>query len=214
MQLISQGTTTAEMTASQSSSLQNHTNEAKLQFTQMPQNIAEIIGLEMLGSNPNDLPNFLAKLSTNYGINFLDQETIDYRRAEEIFSRCVELRWSKYEFDKRLNEFLDTNKWFNFTRADFLNMERSKLYPHSWYLEQVAKNPSAKFEAYYVGTDIMYRFKSDRPIRGLKQIEWFKSGQAVSESHRLEQSEADAKETWQKVSELCKKYNFKNPFEN
>ncbi len=60
----------------------------------------------------------------------------------------------------------------------------------------------------------MYRFKADRPIRGLKQIDWFKSGQAVAESHRLEQSEADAKETWKKVSELCEKYNFKNPFNN
>ena len=180
----------------------------------MPQNIAEIIGLPMLGSNPNDLLEFVSKLSVNYGIDFLNHDSADYRRAEEIFSRCVELRWSKFEFDKRLNEFLDTNRWFNFTRADFLNIERQKLYPHSWYLEQVSKNPSAKFEAYYVGTDIMYRFKSDRPIRGLKQIDWFKSGQAVNESHRLEQSAADAQETWNKVQELCDKYNFKNPFNN
>ena len=168
----------------------------------------------MLGSSAEDLPKFLAKLSINCGVNFEDVYSADYQKAKDIYTRCVELRWSQYEFEKRLNEFLDTNKWINFTRADFLGLERQKLYPHSWYLEQVSKNPSAKFEAYYVGTDIMYRFKSDRPIRGLKQIDWFKSGQAVSESHRLEQSAEDSQETWNKVSELCEKYNFKNPFKN
>lgn len=168
----------------------------------------------MLGDNPNDILEFTEKLTTNYGIDFTDIKTTNYHKAKDIYQRCVELKWSKYEFNKRLNEFLDTNKWFNFTRADFINLERQKLYPRSWYLEEVAKNPSAKFEAYYINGDIMYRFKAERPIRGLQQVDWFRQGQAIEESHRLEQSEADAIETMQKVDELCKKYNFKNPFTN
>lgn len=168
----------------------------------------------MLGTKPSHLMDFLTKLTTNYGIDFLNQDNADYQRAKDIFARCTELNWSLFEFNKRLNEFLDTNKWFNFTRADFINIQREQLYPHSWYIEEVTKNPSAKFEAYYVNGDIMYRFKKNRPIKGLTPVEWFNGGQIISESHRLEQSESDAIETMKKVSELCKKYNFKNPFDN
>ena len=166
----------------------------------------------MLGSNPKDYTDYLEKLTTNYNVKFTDVKSLDFKRANDIYDRCVELRWSRKEFSMRLNEFLDTHKWFNFTRADFLACERKQLYPRAWYLEQVAKNSSTEFEAYYVPTEqgeiIMYRFRSEKRIQGLKFVEAFepKTKRIDDNSRLLEESSIDKEANKKILDDALKKF--------
>lgn len=169
-----------------------------------------------MGSNPKDYTDYLEKLTTNYNVKFTDVRSLDFKRANDIFHRCVELKWSRKEFQIRLNEFLDTHKWFNFTRADFLACERKQLYPRAWYLEQVAKNPSAEFEAYYVPTDqgeiIMYRFRSEKRIQGLRFVEAFeqKTKRIDDNSRLLEESSIDKEANKKILDDALKKFYSKS----
>lgn len=177
-------------------------------------NIADVVGLEKLSAE--HLAITVKKMTVNYGDAFLNKESDEFQRVLDIFERCQKLGWSKNEYFERLEEFLDERRWHNFTRADFMNKERRKLYNRAWYLEQVAKNPSAEFEAYYVPTDqgeiIMYRFRSEKRIQGLRFVEAFeqKTKRIDDNSRLLEESSIDKEANKKILDDALKKFYSKS----
>ncbi len=124
-----------------------------------------------------DFTNLIIKFSVNFGLDFSPKEDNQYfLKVKDIFERCKALGWSKEEFSQRLEWFLDNHQWKDFTRAHFISKyERPKLYPYTWYLEQINKNPdSAKdIESWEVPINgqniIMYRYADGTNIPGLNR---------------------------------------------
>lgn len=83
-------------------------------------------------------------LSASYGLDFTNAESPEYKKAEIIFQRCIAKHWSYKEFQERLYDFIDNNKWINFTPASFLSdYERPSLYGEAWKNAEKGKNMNA-----------------------------------------------------------------------
>ena len=92
----------------------------------------------------NDFKGFLMFLSASYGLDFTNAESPEYKKAEIIFQRCIAKHWSYKEFQERLYDFIDNNKWVNFTPASFLSdYERPSLYGEAWKNAEKGKNMNA-----------------------------------------------------------------------
>jgi hypothetical protein len=106
----------------------------------------------------DDLVFILAKMTINFGKDYFSEEGNLYLKCEEIFARCMELNWSSEEFRNRVESFLDTCRWENFTRADFINYDRPMLLTHHDVMEAQKKDPKIwdKIKRYYVEGVVMF----------------------------------------------------------
>ena len=124
--------------------------------------------------------------TTNFEINALDLFTetvtgIDFVKAEEmirlnygtdyapekfklLFGMIKEDKWSHERFIKTVKHFLKHQRFSAWTIADFYGFQ-IKLYPYSWYSEQISKGiPACGLEGYKVNGKVMWKLKDGETL--------------------------------------------------
>lgn len=154
-----------------------------------------------------DFGKFQEQLTLNFSKDYTVADSIEYKKAKQIFEYCLKEKWSRREFHKRLEQFIKSQKYPTFTVADFLDYERVKLYDHNWYLKQQNLDYKAKFERYIINGEYYYRFKGDKYIPGLEQDESFnKAYEYIPGQNKGNIRENNVKYVYY-TQEECNKYN-------
>lgn len=81
--------------------------------------------------------------------------TAESLKANDLFLMLEREGWTKKQFDERVHDFKRSNRWTNWTPADFIaDSEPVSLHPYSWLLEMINEDRDAgKRIACYVAPD-------------------------------------------------------------
>jgi hypothetical protein len=132
--------------------------------------------LDLIPSEPVS-SDTLAKAELYIKLNF----GIDYPREKFaiLFEQIDEAHWSEERFRRVFNWFLRTKKYSSWTIADWFEFG-IKLYPYSWYSEQVnkcGKSVNNDIEVYDLGNKVYgYKYIDGNtlpfPRRKIGEKEW------------------------------------------
>jgi hypothetical protein len=117
--------------------------------------------LDLIDSQPVDSVDFAkAKqfLKSNYGVQY------DEPKFVLLFDIIKEEKWSSARFQKTLIWFLKNKKYPSWTVADWFEYGE-KLYPYSWYLEQINNGTSAdNLEGYRINGVVLWKLKDGQDL--------------------------------------------------
>jgi hypothetical protein len=96
----------------------------------------------------------VAVMQTNYGVDYAPE------KVALLFEMIREEGWSEERFKKTFKWFLKNKKFSDWKIADWFE-HGVKVYPHSWYLDQVHKfgrEVNKQIETYKVNGVVVYRY--------------------------------------------------------
>ena len=132
---------------------------------------SEGIELDLISDEPkideNDVKMFAAKAGAIFGIDYFEKDSAANMKIKVLFEMLIEDGWTKKTFQKRCVKFFREERFSTWTPAHFLAQSRAKLYPYSWYLDEIHKNRSARFEVYKINGVFLYKFQDGVDI-GIK----------------------------------------------
>ncbi len=75
-----------------------------------------------------------------------------------LWNLVQEDKWTVERLEFTVKQFIKTNKWKDWTVADFYNLSNIKLYPYSWYLKKLSEGvPDKNLECYRINNVALWR---------------------------------------------------------
>ena len=123
-------------------------------------NSSGINALDLIGEKASgkDYAKAKALLEMNYGIEYQKE------KFSMLFEMIAEEQWSSERFMRTVKWFLKNKKFPNWTIADWFEFG-IKLYPYSWYQEQLSKGiKHEEMEAYRINGKILWKMKDENDL--------------------------------------------------
>lgn len=123
--------------------------------------------LDLIGppATAQDMNKAMAMIEMNYGVPAQDEKVL------MLFEMIKEEGWSAERLKQTVRWFLKNKKFPNWTIADWFEYG-VKMYPYSWYLEQISKGANSNdLECYKVNGRILWKIKdgTELPFERVQQ---------------------------------------------
>ncbi len=147
-QIFTQGSTTNTIRSRPHSALQN----SKINL----ENPKGINALDLIGSKatPDDFIKAEVLIKTSFGVNYPKE------KFSLLWDLILEEGWTKERLNQTVKYFLKNKKFATWTIADWFDYTL-KLYPYSWYLDQIHQFGAAAnktIERYRIQDKVLYRY--------------------------------------------------------
>ncbi len=113
--------------------------------------------MDLIGerASSEDINKAIALVEMNFGIPVQDE------KVAMLFEMIQEDNWTSERLKRTVKWFLKNKKFPNWTIADWFEFG-IKLYPYSWYKEQLSKGiKHEEMEAYRINGKILWKMKDD-----------------------------------------------------
>lgn len=106
-----------------------------------------------------DLRWWLDEATASFGMDYYNQQGVEYMKAAKVFTVAQSQKYSPVEFRNRVSKFCLSQKYPNWTVASFFEEERTRLYNYQWMCER-----KHEFNAGLIGGYIVPGY--DKPLWG------------------------------------------------
>lgn len=180
MAVLSKAVSTTDGEASKLSSMERR-NLVENWFSENPEKPLALTKImpELLVSNET-FTKALTQLGANFGVDYFEKlpdgsSTENRAKALLLWHTVKERGWTDAQFQERLKSFLSTQRFPNWTIADFIGQTQEiKLYSHVWANREQSKDRAASFrmEAYQIDEKILWRYilENENAIEGFKRV--------------------------------------------
>jgi hypothetical protein len=118
-------------------------------------NALDLVGPKASG---DDFADAKAMIEINYGVD------VPPEKIKMLFTLMKEDGWSRERLQKTTKWFLKNKKWPTWTIADWFEFG-VKLFPYSWYQEQISKGTKAEdMEGYKVNGKVLWKLKDGQEL--------------------------------------------------
>ncbi|MGE5681691.1 MAG: hypothetical protein ACM34K_12510, partial [Bacillota bacterium] len=145
--------------------------------------------LDLIGepANSDDFNKAIDFIEMNFGVPVNDAKVL------MIFDLIKEENWSKERLNQTIKHFLKTKKFKDWVIADLFDYG-VKLFPYSWYQEQIGKGVKhEEMESYIVNNQVLWKMKDGKelPFERPKPKYIFKGESEIEKAEILEITSED-----------------------